>query len=124
MTFSDLAADELGRPDPAVPAERFLAADHPRWPHHWSEEPLEWPSEENPERQLLSAEAMRALASALEQLPPAQRQVVTLRDVEGLSSEDACNVLGVSETNQRVLLHRGRAKLRTALENHYGGGGR
>lgn len=54
--------------------------------------------------------------AAFEALPPAQRTVVTLRDVEGWSAEDACNVLQISETNQRVLLHRARTRLRRALE--------
>jgi RNA polymerase sigma-70 factor (ECF subfamily) len=52
----------------------------------------------------------------IDELPDAQRSVVTLRDVEGLSSEEVCNVLGISEGNQRVLLHRGRARLRSRLE--------
>src|SRR5258707_15820601 len=51
-------------------------------------------------------------------LPPAQREVVTLRDVEGWAAEEVCNVLEVSDTNQRVLLHRGRSPLRAALERH------
>jgi RNA polymerase sigma-70 factor (ECF subfamily) len=54
----------------------------------------------------------------LHQLPLNQRAVVTLRDVEGLESEEVCNVLQIRETNQRVLLHRARAKLRRALEEH------
>jgi RNA polymerase sigma-70 factor (ECF subfamily) len=55
---------------------------------------------------------------AIEQLPPAQRAVISLRDVEGWSSEDVCNGLGVTETNQRVLLHRARSKVRRALEDY------
>ena len=52
----------------------------------------------------------------VEELPPAQRQVVTLRDVEGLPSADVCRILGISEGNQRVLLHRARARIRRHLE--------
>jgi len=123
LSFSDLAAPELGAED-AVPPECFLPAGHPRWPNHWKDAPAAWPSADDPERALLSAEAMEVLREALESLPPAQRQVITLRDIEGMSSAEACNVLGVSETNQRVLLHRGRARLRNALKAHFQGGGR
>jgi RNA polymerase sigma-70 factor (ECF subfamily) len=56
------------------------------------------------------------LSAALDDLPPRQRQAVLLRDVEGLSSEEACAVLGISDGNQRILLHRGRARLRGILE--------
>ena len=55
---------------------------------------------------------------AVEQLPPAQRAVISLRDIEGWSSEETRNALGVSETNQRVLLHRARSKVRQALEEY------
>jgi RNA polymerase sigma-70 factor (ECF subfamily) len=58
------------------------------------------------------------LDAAIEQLPPAQRVVITLRDVEGFGSEDVCNVLEISATNQRVLLHRARSKVRAALEDY------
>jgi RNA polymerase sigma-70 factor (ECF subfamily) len=62
---------------------------------------------------------MQAVARAIDALAPGQRQVITLRDVEGLSSEEVCNVLGISETNQRVLLHRARSRVREALERHF-----
>ena len=60
----------------------------------------------------------RLLKSALDDLPPRQRQIVLLRDVEGLSHDEACGVLGISVGNQRILLHRGRARLREILERH------
>jgi RNA polymerase sigma-70 factor (ECF subfamily) len=75
--------------------------------------------EGQPEGRALAGEALRLLASALAALPPRQRVVVTLRDVQGLTSEEACEALGITAQNQRVLLHRGRAALRQALEDYY-----
>ena len=76
------------------------------------------PWQQPPDAQLERAQLGAVLTSALAGLPEQQRLVVTLRDVEGLSSEEVCHVLGVSETNQRQLLHRGRAKVRAALDQH------
>jgi RNA polymerase sigma-70 factor, ECF subfamily len=67
---------------------------------------------------LLAGETRELIARAIEQLPPAQRAVISLRDVEGWSAEETRNALGVSETNQRVLLHRARSKVRQALEDY------
>jgi RNA polymerase sigma-70 factor (ECF subfamily) len=64
------------------------------------------------------------LREALGELPPRQRQIVILRDMEGLPSDDVCDVLGISEGNQRVLLHRGRSRLRTMLESELATRGR
>lgn len=97
--------------EPAVDATRFLADGR------WAEPPQSF-SEQSPERQLMRKEAIRLLERALQRLPLNQRAVVTLRDVEGLESEEICNILGVGRTNQRVLLHRGRSKLRRALEEY------
>jgi RNA polymerase sigma-70 factor (ECF subfamily) len=74
-----------------------------------------------PEALLLNREVRAAIDQCLEGLPEQQRAIVTLRDVEGWSSEEVCNVLGLSESNQRVLLHRGRGRLRAALEAALGG---
>jgi RNA polymerase sigma-70 factor, ECF subfamily len=71
---------------------------------------------ENPEEALLREEGLRALENAVADLPDHQRRVVLLRDVEDVSPADICNILGISETNQRVLLHRGRARIRRALD--------
>ena len=75
-----------------------------------------------PEASVLQKEAGKSLLAALERLPEVQRSVVTLRDVEEWSSEEVCNALGISESNQRVLLHRGRQRLRAALEEAFPGG--
>ena len=64
-------------------------------------------------------EILSSLDRALSALPPRQRQVVTMRDVCGMSAEEVCSALGVSRANQRVLLHRARALLRTALAGYY-----
>jgi RNA polymerase sigma-70 factor (ECF subfamily) len=88
-------------------ADRFDAKGY------WRDRPREWNL--TPERLLLSKEIRDVLENALDSLPPAQRAVVELRDVAGLEAAEACNVLGISETNQRVLLHRGRARVRAAL---------
>jgi RNA polymerase sigma-70 factor (ECF subfamily) len=109
---------ELDPYEPAVPADRFAADDHPRWPGHWSTAPSSW--DEVPEAKLLSAETRMVIERAIEDLPPNQRQVITLRDVEGWDSEEVCALLGLGEGNQRVLLHRARAKVRLALARHLG----
>ena len=83
----------------------------------WEETPIPW-SVEDPEAIHQSQEALLVLQSALDGLPEMQRQVVLLRDVEGLSAGDVCNILALSETNVRVILHRGRAKLRQALDRY------
>jgi RNA polymerase sigma-70 factor (ECF subfamily) len=100
---------------PTVDPARFRGSDDP-YPGHWRSHPARWPT---PESELLAQETRRYLAAALQQLPTRQRIVVTLRDVEGYSSEQVCEILEISQANQRVLLHRARAALRTALEGHF-----
>ena len=63
-------------------------------------------------------ETVVCLQDAIASLPPNQRAVVTLRDIEGVEAQEVCNILGITETNQRVLLHRARTKVRASLENH------
>jgi RNA polymerase sigma-70 factor, ECF subfamily len=113
VPFSALERPEMV-PDAAVEPSRFLPADHERWPGHWASKP-----ERFPEERLLAAETLAVVERAIEGLPPAQRAVISLRDLEGWSAEEARNALGVSETNQRVLLHRARAKVRQALEDYF-----
>lgn len=101
----------------SVDPARFLPADHPRWPHHWAIEPIPWPT---PEETLLAGETRRVMLDAIAALPPAQREVIVLRDLECLPAADVCNILGLSDTNQRVLLHRARSRVRSALERYFG----
>jgi RNA polymerase sigma-70 factor (ECF subfamily) len=103
--------------DPSVDPDRFLPSDDPKRPGGWALGPTPWPT---PEERLLSGETRDLILEAINELPPAQREVVTLRDVEGWSSKDVCNALEITETNQRVLLHRARSKVRAALEKHFG----
>jgi RNA polymerase sigma-70 factor (ECF subfamily) len=105
-------------PEAAVSADSFLDAEHPRWPGHWASAPTPWSA---PEERLLGAETRELVSHAIEVLPANQRAVISLRDVEGWSSEEVCNALGLSETNQRVLLHRARSKVRRVLDDYLGG---
>jgi RNA polymerase sigma-70 factor, ECF subfamily len=115
------ALDGLDEPfEPAVEPDRFLAADHPRWPGHWAAPPIGW--EDLPERRVLEQETLRVVQAAIEALPSAQRQVITLRDIEGWTSDEICALLQLSPENQRVLLHRARSRVRRALEAHLAAG--
>ncbi|MCC7108766.1 MAG: sigma-70 family RNA polymerase sigma factor [Deltaproteobacteria bacterium] len=91
--------------------------DPARFDEHgrWSRPPASW-GEDTPERAAMRAQSLELLAKEIEGLPEQQRLVVTLRDVHGLDAEEVCNILEVSETNQRVLLHRARSRLRAAIE--------
>jgi RNA polymerase sigma-70 factor (ECF subfamily) len=99
--------------DPAVDADRFLDLDHPRWPHHWAQPPRPFGE--------LGSETRTVIEHSIETLPPAQRQVIALRDIDGLDSEEVCALLGLSAGNQRVLLHRARSHVRRDLERYLEG---
>jgi RNA polymerase sigma-70 factor (ECF subfamily) len=86
----------------------------------WREPPVAW-SEQDPERLAVGAETRAVLEEEISRLPDAQRTVLTLRDVEGLEAEEVCALLGISASNQRVLLHRARGKVRQALEGYLAG---
>jgi RNA polymerase sigma-70 factor (ECF subfamily) len=98
-------------PEPTVAPERFAPATH-----HWAHPPRSWDG--LPEEKLLSREMRAEIRRGIDSLPPAQRAVITLRDVEGWTPAEVRNVLEITETNQRVLLHRARAKLRQVLERY------
>ena len=102
---------------PSVAQARFLPATHPRWPHHWATEPAAW---RTPEDELLAGENRKVILEAIDALPPAQREVIVLRDVEGMPSTEVCNILALTDTHQRVLLHRARSRVRHALERYFG----
>jgi RNA polymerase sigma-70 factor (ECF subfamily) len=99
----------------AVPPKRFRGPDDEQ-PGHWASPPPSWGAD--PEKQLLADETQALIGKVIDTLPPGQRAVLTLRDVEGWAAAAVCELLGVSEANQRVLLHRARSKVRLALEKH------
>lgn len=108
VPFSSLG-DDSSEAFGAVVANRFTEGGR------WQQPPELWPSDA-PDRVLMAQQSLRRLEQSIAALPPSQRIVVTLRDVEGLSSAEVCSVLQIAETNQRVLLHRARSRLRQALE--------
>ena len=116
IPFSSLR--DPGRvPEAAVEPERFLDPEHSRSPGHWASPPGSWG--ELPVERLEATETREVIERAIEDLPAGQRAVITLRDVQGWGSEEVCNALDVTETNQRVLLHRARSKVRQALERYF-----
>jgi RNA polymerase sigma-70 factor (ECF subfamily) len=113
VPFSSLEADE-----PAVDPSCFRNSG--RWQGWWVSPDAVG---HVPETFLLSMEARAKIDSVIAMLPPSQRLVITLRDIQGMTADEACDVLGVSEVNQRVLLHRARSKVRAALEKYVRNGG-
>ena len=99
-------------PAPAVEAARFDATGH------WVSPPEQWLEEA--ENRAQAGKIADRIRSAIDELPGRQRQVVTLRDIEGMTSEEVRGVLDISEINQRVLLHRGRSRVRQVIENEFG----
>ncbi len=104
------SVDEL-----SVDPSRFLPANHNKWPHHWAIAPDSWGELDDV---LASRMTREYVERAIAALPPAQREVITLRDIEGWTSEEVCEALVISESNQRVLLHRARSKVRQALADY------
>jgi RNA polymerase sigma-70 factor, ECF subfamily len=101
-------------PDPAATVDSAMFDPAGSWslpPEHWVE---------LVDNRLVAQKMADRVRSAIMDLPARQREVVTLRDVEGLSSGEVCGVLDITEANQRVLLHRGRSRLRQALESEFG----
>jgi RNA polymerase sigma-70 factor, ECF subfamily len=114
VPFATLAA-EVSDDEPAVDPDRFMTEG--RWAGHWAVPPEGWAS---PEPRLLEAEAREVIDRTIAQLPEAQAIVITMCDIEGFGPDEICNVLEISLTNQRVLLHRARSRVRRALEDYMG----
>ena len=101
--------------EPAVDPSTFRPSED-QYPGHWLTPPSGWDA--LPEERLLSHETRQQIDTALTTLPPAQREVITLRDIDGWSASEVCDYLGISEANQRVLLHRARSRVRRELASY------
>jgi RNA polymerase sigma-70 factor (ECF subfamily) len=115
VPFSALALADEESDEPTVAPERFQPSDG-QYPGGWVSLPTPW--DHLPESVALSRELQTMLLRALEALPAQQATVLRLRDIQGYTADEVCNVLGIRETNQRVLLHRARARVRQALETY------
>jgi RNA polymerase sigma-70 factor (ECF subfamily) len=117
IPFSAAFDAESDPAEPALDPDRFLKQpEHGEPAGWWATPPREWDA---PEATLLARETRDRVNAAIAALPPNQREVITLRDVEGWSSGEVCNVLQITETNQRVLLHRARSRVRQALDAYF-----
>jgi RNA polymerase sigma-70 factor (ECF subfamily) len=112
VPFSSLVAEGTDGDEPSVNPDRFLGPDSPT-PGAWAVPPVPWP-----EDRLLERETLGVIEMAIDELPEAQREVILLRDVDGWTPMDVSDVLGITDGNQRVLLHRARTKVRAALERY------
>lgn len=117
IPFSELEGDESG---PSVPTERFRGSDA-LWAGHWATPPRRWDGDA--EERILAGEAKAVIEAVIAELPPAQREVITLRDLSQFSAAEVCELLDITEANQRVLLHRARSRVRAALEQYLDVGG-
>lgn len=119
IPFSSALPSDIGGSgeDLGIDPDRFFGQDHDRWPGHWRMGPAPWGI---PDERLLAKELRGEILAAIDDLGDAQREVLTLRDIAGWDSKDVCNALGLSEINQRVLLHRARSKVRAAVEDRLG----
>jgi RNA polymerase sigma-70 factor (ECF subfamily) len=115
VPFASLAPEDHA---PAVAPERFRGPDD-MYPGGWREFPANWHA--SAETAVQDRETLRVVMRAIAELPFTQQTVIRMRDVEGYSSEEVCATLDVSEANQRVLLHRARSRVRSALERHLDG---
>jgi RNA polymerase sigma-70 factor, ECF subfamily len=115
IAFSVLLGDDEDD-EPVVDPDRFQSEG--QWQGHWRRFPMSW--DELPEQHLLAQETLALAQQAIEALPPNQKLVIQLRDIEGLTAAEVCNILQVSESNERVLLHRARSKVHRVLAQYFG----
>jgi RNA polymerase sigma-70 factor (ECF subfamily) len=115
VPFASLAPDAG---EPAVEPDRFRGAQD-AFPGHWRAYPGDWRA--LPDATVQDRETLAVAMRAIGELPPQQRAVIAMRDVAGCGAEEVCAELGLSEGNQRVLLHRARSRVRAALERHLDG---
>ncbi len=118
LSFSDVGGSTNQEENSATPSEGFHASDH--LTGHWTLPPMTW-DEHTPERLLVSKQSLLQIEQAIQTLPPNQRQVIILRDIEGIDSEEICHILNITLTNQRVLLHRARSTVRRGLQRYLQG---
>ena len=111
--MSALANDDSA---PSVPTERFRGSDA-LWAGHWATPPQRWDGDA--EERLLAGEAREIIDAVIAELPPAQREVIVMRDLSHFTAAEVCDLLDVTEANQRVLLHRARSRVRAALEQYF-----
>lgn len=105
-----------GPAEPAAAESRFFPADHPRWAGMWTTLVASWDS--IPDDRLVAGETRERFRAAIDALPERYAVVFVLRDIEGWSGDEVCAVLDLTPENQRVLLHRARARIRAALEEY------
>jgi RNA polymerase sigma-70 factor, ECF subfamily len=116
VPFASLVPE--GEHEHAVEPERFRPPGA-AFAGHWTGYPVDWRG--LPEERLLGRETIDVVRRAIEELPESQRRVITMRDVAGCTAAEACDVLQLSNGNQRILLHRARSRVRAALERHLDG---
>ena len=118
INFSAMS-DKNSESGSSVDPSRFLSSDDSQHPDGWASQPQQW--DMTPEQLLLSQECRTFIEQAIASLPELQKEVIMLRDVQGWDNDEICSILGISEANCRVLLHRARSRVRQALENYLGG---
>jgi RNA polymerase sigma-70 factor, ECF subfamily len=115
VPFSSLESDQA-EDETSVGPEHFVGPGD-RWEGHWISAPRRWG--DLPENQVLFRAALAVAEKSISELPPNQRAAIMLRDIEGWNAKDVCDLLDITETNQRVLLHRARSKVRRALDQYF-----
>lgn len=117
IPFSAIGPPEEAERRGGFRADEFAPDDDPRWPRHWAVDVGDWGH--RPQDHALGSEVIDTVRRAANDLPIQQRAVFVLHDIEQLTSAEVCEALDVSESNQRVLLHRARARVRAALDTYF-----